>query len=134
MTVKDVLALHEEMKDHAVRASVDWDRLLRNIDKWSEGRIQLLLNFLKEVKEEEMVEILRVWHLPNMTEEMWANYDLFFEGNALAEQKQLAKAQKALRDKVRIYKEALKLLRKHERGTKKTETKEGAGSDSSGTN
>jgi len=59
--------------------------------------IERTLEFLEDVFKNEYAEVLRIWTLPSMTEEVWKNYKTIFDNQDFDEIKLLKKARRALK-------------------------------------
>lgn len=125
-----IIELHGIMREHVTRVihseplikAEEWDRVLRNMDKWDLPRTLFTLRWLERLYEKEWLDIHIVWTKPNVNEEMWENYEwMFDEKDVLHEQKLLTAARRAFKKAFKQYKRELAELR---RGAKKTTSKE----------
>lgn len=101
---------------------------MRNLDKWSEARVEYMHKNLCEIKDNEWADVQTVWTKPHITEEMWENYIWMFDGkDVLPEQKLLTRARKKLKLRVRRLIKQYKEFREKESATKKIAAEKRAG-------
>lgn len=135
--IKEIQILHKELRKHAVGAKIkaeSWDRLTRNMDRWSVARIRYVHAFLCNLRDNEWLACHMIWTKPHINEEMWENYEWMFGGqDVLEEQKLLTRARKKLKARFYKFQKDYKEFRKRENAAKKTTTEEGAGSGIAGT-
>lgn len=126
MSIKEeIVELHTFMTKHVIGTSIQektWINLINNLDRCSTMILEFIKNSLTNLKENEWAEIQRIWTLPNVTEEMWENYEWMFDGDDLPEQKMLTVARKAFVHRWRIFRKRLRELKEEERAAKKIET------------
>lgn len=92
-----------------------FDSLLRRIDVLNQDALERLNNFVNDLYNTEYAELLRVWTLPHINDDMWHNYKLF-DIHGLPEQLLLDSAITAFRDKLKAF--SFKIGDRHEKRKK----------------
>ena len=95
-----IKVLVEEMENLTLDASVGAKRykaLGEKLDKKRPDTLKRTLNFLEQVRVNEYEEVVRIWTLPTMNEDVWFNYLNLFGDTTFDEVRLLKKARKNLK-------------------------------------
>lgn len=92
--------LHFEMAKLTLEAGVGPKRyksLNERLEHKKDETLTKIWNFLGDVKQTEFLEVKRIWNLPTMTPDTWANYLTIFDDTDFPEVKLLKKARRKLK-------------------------------------
>lgn len=138
MLADKIFNLHRAMRDLVVFevrgkpciTEKEYDRLLHNMDRWNERRLNFVHTHLVRLHEDAWRKIYDVWTRPHINPEMWENYNWMFESDVLEEQQLFTAARKNFKEAWRKFKNEYKEFRS---GAKKASPEEGTRGEATGT-
>lgn len=123
--IDNILKLHEEMTPYVMKSGVgekNWQRLVENVTKWKQPRLEFIFKFLHSLKNNEWQELENGRNQMCATPEMWDNMELFFDHEAFPEQVVVKKAMRAIKERWVAFKSEYRIFRDQEKIDRQSES------------